>query len=278
MASTSIFVLAPDFPQLEGLEMLGGPYEESLRTAKRLGYDGVEIILGDPACFDMATFTALLEKYELKVSAINSGGIEYLFKTSLVNADEAKMASALEKLKSSIRCCQRLGCIQQVGVARGGAVPGRPMRWFKACLVEVLSEAARHAAEYGVFLVLEYTNRLEINTINTAAEAREIVERVGSSNLGILMDTYHSYLEDPDVYRTILDLKDYIRHFHLHDSNQGAAIIGGGANDFECIMRMCGQIGYHNWFSDGLMTLKYSEDEIRYSTTALRKLYEKYGL
>lgn len=278
MANTSVFVLAPDFSELDGLQMLGGPYESSLASARRMGYDGVEIIMGDPALFDPGSFKPLLEKHRLKVSAINSGGIEYLFKASLVNADEAKAEFALQQLKRCIRCCSELDCIQQVGVARGTAVPGRPMRWFKARLLEVLQEAVTYAAELGVNVVLEYTNRFEINTINTAIEAREIVDRVASPNLGILIDTYHSYLEDPSVYAAILDLKDYVRHFHLHDSNQGAAIIGGGENDFECVMRMCAQIAYHGWFSDGLLTLKYSEDEIRRSTASLRSLYVKYGL
>ena len=278
MANTSVFVLSPDFPGIERLQILGGLYEESLATARRMGYDGVEVILGDPALFDVAAFQLLLRKHQLRISAINSGGIEYLFKASLVNAVDAKAAFALEQLKRSIRLCRDLGCMQQVGVARGFAVPGRPMTWFKDRLVAVLQEAARYAAGFGVPLVLEYTNRFEINTINTAVEAREIVDRTASSNMGILLDTYHSYLEDPSVCATIRDLKDYVRHFHLHDSNQGAAIIGGGENDFECVMRMCGQIGYHGWFSDGLLTLQYPEEEVRRSTAGLRQLYEQYGV
>lgn len=276
MAYTSVFILAPDFPEQEGYRMLAGAYAESLSAAKRMGYDGVEIIMGDPDRFDVSAFKALLREHNLKISAINCGGIQYMFKASLVNADARKMEFALEKLKSYIRHCQQLGCIQQVGVARGFAVPGRPMRWFKDCLVDVLKEAAAYAAQLQVTMVFEYTNRFEINTINTGVEAREIVDRVGSPNLGILIDTGHSFIEDPDVYENIRDLKDYVRHFHLHDSNGGAAIIGGGENDFDRIMQVCGEIGYHNWFSDGLITLKYPEDEVRRSTSTLRRLYHEY--
>ncbi|MCI0620990.1 MAG: sugar phosphate isomerase/epimerase [Acidobacteria bacterium] len=278
MAHTSVFILTPDFPEPEGCEMLAGAYAESLSAAKRMGYDGVEIVMGDPDQFDVGAFKALLLEHNLRVSAMNCGGIQYLFKASLVNADMRKMELALEKLKSYIRHCRELGCIQQVGVARGFAVPGRPMRWFKDCLVDVLKEAAAYAAQLEVTVVFEYTNRFEINTINTGAEAREIVDRVGSPNLGILIDTGHSFLEDPDVYQNIWDLNGRVWHFHLHDSNGGAAIIGGGENDFDRIIQTCGQIGYHGWFSDGLLTLKYSEDELRRSTATLRQLYQKYGV
>ena len=70
MAQTSVFILAPDFPELEGSEMLGGAYAQSLSTAKRMGYDGVEIVMGDPDQFDVSAFKALLQEHSLKVSAI----------------------------------------------------------------------------------------------------------------------------------------------------------------------------------------------------------------
>jgi sugar phosphate isomerase/epimerase len=278
MARTSVFVLAPDFPALDGCEMLSGAYSATLPVAKRLGYDGVEIVMGDPAEFDAGNFNDLLCEHGLGISAINSGGIQYKLNAALVDADERKAEHALEKLKQNIRHCGSLGCLQQVGVARGFAVKGRPMRWYRDCLVDVLKEAARYASQLHVEIVFEYTNRFEINTINTGAEAREIADRVGHSNLGILIDTGHSFLEDPDVYQNIDDLKDYVRHFHLHDSNGGAALVGGGEIDFSRVMEMCGQIGYRGWFSDGLFTTKYSEDELRRSTQGLRGLYQRHGL
>lgn len=78
MAATSVFVLAPDFPELDGAQMLGGPYETSLRRAAELGYDGVELIMGDPDAFDSGSFQTLLHQHGLKISAINCGGIETL--------------------------------------------------------------------------------------------------------------------------------------------------------------------------------------------------------
>lgn len=278
MAQTSVFILTPDFPAVEGLAIVGGTYDESIAAAKRMGYDGVEITMGDPDRFNVNAFQACLEQHGMKVSAINSGGIEYLFHLALVDADAGKAESALNILKHCIRHCQRLGCMQQIGVARGFAVPGRPMRWFKDCLVDVLREAANYAAGLSVPVVFEYTNRFEINTINTGVEAWEIVERVASPNLGILVDTYHSFLEDPDTYQNIRDLDGHIRHFHLHDSNRGAALIAGGENDFDRIVEACAEIGYHGWFSDGLLTMQYSEAQLRQSNTGLKRLYEKYGV
>ncbi|MCI0537039.1 MAG: sugar phosphate isomerase/epimerase [Verrucomicrobiales bacterium] len=234
--------------------------------------------MGDPAEFDAGAFKDLLREHGLGISAINSGGIQYKLNAALVDNDARKAEYALDKLKHNIRHCQAVGCLQQVGVARGFAVRGRPMRWYRDCLVAVLKEAVTYAARLQVEMVLEYTNRCDINTINTGAEARDIVDRVGHDNLGILIDTGHSFLEDPDVCQNIQDLRDYVRHFHLHDSNGGAAMIGGGENDFDRIIENCGLIGYRRWFSDGLFTVKYTDEELRRSTHGLRQLYEKHGI
>ena len=231
MANTSVFILAPDFPH-EGDDMLSGPYAQSLAKAQELGYDGVEIIMGNPEQFDVRAFQALLREHDLRVSAVNCGGIHYKFKSALVSADPQQRERALEILKGDIWIAAQLKCLQQIGVARGGAVPGKPMRWFKGLLVEVLQEAADYAAQHQVSIAFEYTNRFEISTINTGAEAREIVDRASRPNLGILVDTAHSFLEDPDVCQNILDLGPRVKYFHLHDSNGGAAIIGGGRERF----------------------------------------------
>ncbi len=278
MAKTSVFILTPDFPAVDGCAMIGGSYVEALASAKKFGYDGVEITMGDPDKFDVPLFQKALSEQGLSVSAVNSGGINYLFKAALVSDDPKVAEFAFEKVKGYIRICSQLGCFQQVGVARGFAVPGRPMRWFKDFLVDVLKAAASYAAGLNVNMVFEYTNRFEINTINTGAESREIVDRVASPNLGMLVDTYHSFLEDPDVCENLVACNGRVRHFHLHDTNGDPAIVGKGEHNWDRILETCAAIGYDGWFSDGLFSTKYSENELQRSTTTLRELYRKYGL
>jgi len=134
VAQTSVFILTPDFPAVEGGQIIGGSYDDAIAAAKGMGYDGVEITMGDPDKFNSDAFQASLERHGMKVSAINSGGIEYLFHLALVHEDARKAESAMAILKHNIRHCHRLGCMQQIGVARGFAVPGRP-KALGACIV-----------------------------------------------------------------------------------------------------------------------------------------------
>jgi len=109
--------------------------EDSLLTAKRLGYDGIEILAGDPDAIDGEQVAHMLAKHSMKISAINTGGMNYMFDVSLINADAAKEDMAFRKLQSAIRVSGRLGCLTQIGTARGNAIRGKPIAYFRDRLV-----------------------------------------------------------------------------------------------------------------------------------------------
>ncbi|MCI0627028.1 MAG: sugar phosphate isomerase/epimerase [Acidobacteria bacterium] len=278
MVTTTLFILTPDFPKSDKLPMPAGPYDATVETAKRLGYDGIELIPADPDVVDAAELIEALHKHQTTISAINSGGILYALDTSLVNADPQKEKLAFRKLQTVIRLAARLGCFTQVGVARGFAVVGKPIHWFRDRLAGVLREACDCAAEQGVDVVLEYTNRFEINTVNNLDEALCVIDKIARPNVGLLLDTGHSYLEDPDVYEAIVRARDYLKHVHLHDSDRGPAGSSQGVLDFDRIIRILSEINYSGALSDGLLTLSLPEEQVKRSTDFLRATALKYGL
>ncbi len=274
MVRTTLFILGQDFHQAEPA-IPNGPYDETVALAKRLGYDGIELIPGDPDLVDVGALEAALRKHGMTISAINSGGINYVLKISLVNADPDKERIAFAKLQTLIRLSKRLGCLQQIGVARGFAIHGVSNEQFKTRLVEKVQKACDYAAEQGVTVVLEYTNRKEINTINNLNEALEIIHRADRPNLGLLLDTGHSWQEDPDVYEALRRSKGYLRHVHLHDSDQGPpGASKNGVIDFDRIIRIFKEIGYSGSVSDGLMTSAMLEAQLKSSGYLKAKLAE----
>jgi sugar phosphate isomerase/epimerase len=278
MVTNTLFVLTPDFPQTEGLPMPRGSYDEVIATAKRLGYDGIELIPADPGLIDPDDLSSALKKHGMIISAINSGGILYALNASLVNADPAKEKLAFDKLRTIISLSARLGCLTQVGVSRGFAVHRRPIHWFRDRLAAVLSDACDCAAGQRVNMVFEYTNRFEINSINNLDEALCVIQKAARPNLGLLLDTGHSYLEDADVYDALDRARAYLKHVHLHDSDSSPAGLGSGVLDFNRILRMLKEMGYSGSLSDGLQTLNRSEEEIRRSTDYLKETERNLGL
>jgi len=278
MVTTTLFILTPDFPKSEKLPMPAGPYDATVEAAKRLGYDGIELIPADPDVVDCEELVEALQKHQMTISAINSGGILYTLETSLVNADPQKEKLAFRKLQTVVRLAARLGCLAQVGVSRGFAVADKPTHWFCDRLAGILKEACDCAAEQGVDVVLEYTNRSEINTINNLDDALCVIDKTAKPNLGLLLDTGHSYLEDPDVYEAIARARGYLKHVHLHDSDRGPAGASHGVLDFDRIVRTLKEINYDGAVSDGLLTVSLPEEQVKQSTDFLRATLQKYGL
>lgn len=282
MINLSLFIVSPDFRALEDqpieLTLPCGPIEESVQTAKRLGYDAVELMTGDPEAVDAGEIAAILAKHGMKTSGINSGGLNYMFGAGLVHVDPQVAERTYCKYQSIIRLAGQLDCLAQVGIARGSALEGKPLWYYRDRLVEVLKAACDYASEYGVNIVLEHTNRFEHNTIHTTGEAIDVIDRVNKPNLGLAIDTYHAYLEETDVYEAIRKSKGYVKYFHLHDSDRGPAAASNGELDFDRIFSTLKEIGYSGFLADGLLTTVLPEEQIQRSTSTLRRLIRKYNL
>lgn len=282
MINLSLFIASPDFQDHEGQTMelteLCGPIEESIQAAKRLGYDAVELMTGDPESVDAGKIASVLARHGMKMSAINSGGLKYMFDAGLVHADPQVAEKTFSRYQSIIRLAGQLGCLAHVGVARGSALEGKPLWYYRDQLVEVLRAACDYARQFGVSIVLEHTNRFEHNTIYTSGEAIDVIDRVNRSNLGLAIDTYHAYLEEQDVYEAIRRAKGYVKYLHLHDSDRGPAGASNGELDFDRIFAVLKEIGYSGFVADGLLTTMLPEEQIVQSTSALRSLISKHGL
>lgn len=282
MISLSLFVTSPDFRAQDGqpIELTEpcGPIGETAQTAKRLGYDAIELMTGDPDVVDADEVATVLARYGMKISAINSGGLNYMFGGGLVHEEPKTAERTYRKYQSIIRLAGQLGCLAHVGVARGRALEGKPLWYYRDRLVEVLQAACDYADQYGVNIVLEHTNRFEHNTIHTTVEAIDVIDRVDRPNLGLAIDTYHAYLEEEDPYEAIRRAKEYVKYFHLHDSDRGPAGASNGELDFDRIFSVLKEIGYSGFLADGLLTTILPEDQIKRSTATLRSLTQKYNL
>jgi D-psicose/D-tagatose/L-ribulose 3-epimerase len=89
-------------------------------------------------------------------------------------------------------------------------------------LVESLRPLADYAGERGVTLALEPLNRFETSFINTAEQVMEVVDRVDSPGLGVLLDTFHMNIEEHDPAAAIRACGSHVAHFHACGCDRGA--------------------------------------------------------
>jgi D-psicose/D-tagatose/L-ribulose 3-epimerase len=89
-----------------------------------------------------------------------------------------------------------------------------------------LLAAAQRAADVGVTLALEPLNRFESAFPTTVAEACTLVDSVGATNLGLLLDTFHMNIEERDPAAAIRQAGRRLRHFHCSENDRGP--VGSG--------------------------------------------------
>jgi D-psicose/D-tagatose/L-ribulose 3-epimerase len=109
-------------------------------------------------------------------------------------------------------------------------------------VVSGLEKAASRALGSGVVLGLEALNRFETDIANTAGHAIEIVDRVGSPGLGVMLDTFHMNMEEFDLPGAIRKTGQRLVHFQANENNRG--FVGSGHIDWPGIARALHDIAY----------------------------------
>ena len=228
-----------------------GDLDANLARIASLGYDGVELAIRDPKLIDLDELDRLVRKYNLVVPAIGTGqawGEEGL---SFTDPDPAIRRAAIERIKSHVPVAARFSAERPaviiIGLVRGIVKPGVDHTQAMDWLVQALRECSFAAEPFGIHLALEPINRYETTLINNASQGLELIERVGAGNFGLLLDTFHMNIEEPDIQDSIRQTGNRIFHFHVADSNRWHP--GAGHLDFRSILTSLYATGYMGFVS-----------------------------
>jgi len=107
-------------------------------------------------------------------------------------------------------------------VGKTWAMSSTERRTVVTRLVENLRPLADYAGERGITLALEPLNRFETSFMNTAEQVMEVVDRVSSPALGVLLDTFHMNIEERDPAAAIRACGSHLAHFHACGCDRGA--------------------------------------------------------
>lgn len=109
-------------------------------------------------------------------------------------------------------------------------------------VVAGLREASAHAQRHGVTLGLEPLNRFETDIANTTRHGLAIVEAVASPALGVMLDTFHMNMEDPDIAAALRRAGKRLVHFQANENDRG--FVGSGHIDWPAITKALADIDY----------------------------------
>lgn len=222
-----------------------GNLEQNTATIKSLGYTGIEITVRDPKLLDISKIKAITIDQDFPVSAIGTGqafGEEGL---SFSDPDQNIRRKATDRIKSQVELATELNSLVIIGLIRGIVADGDDMEQANQWIMEALDECA--SINPDVKLAIEPCNRYEANTINSVDEGLAVVKALGRENVGLLLDTFHMNIEEPDIYKSIENADEKIFHFHIADSNRWYP--GAGHLDFQKIVTQLNSVNYNGFLS-----------------------------
>ena len=211
--------------------------ERAVAAAVHYKMDFIEIALLNAKAVDAEHTRALLEKHDMR--AVCSLGLPEPVWAS-VNPE-----GAVEHLKEAIDKTKALGGEALSGVTfggigeRSGSVPTE--REYEN-VARALDAASRYAKSQGLLFGIEPVNRYENHLINTGWQAVEMIERVGSDNIFVHLDTYHMNIEEKGAGNGILDAREHLKYIHLSESDRGTP--GEGTCDWDEIYATLAAIGF----------------------------------
>ncbi len=188
-----------------------------------LGFDWLEVPLESLDDLDYRRGAQILRDHGLGVSTCAAMGPD----RDLIHPEPAIRESGMRYLRGAIDAAQTLGATSLVGPlysAVGRTWPQTPDERAHDLdvLVKNLSELAQYAGDHGVVLCLEPLNRFETSFINLAAQAIEVVDRVGHPACQIMLDTFHMNIEEKSLGAAIRAVGPRLRHFHACENDRGA--------------------------------------------------------
>jgi len=230
-----------------------GSLAQNIADIAAMGYDGVELAIRDPMLVDLDALEALTRDHGLRVPAIGTGQAWGEEKLSFTDPDLSVRRAAVERIKSHIPLAARFNAVIIIGLVRGIIKPGITHEQGMAWVCEALQECSTAAKPFGVRLALEPINRYETTLVNSVAQGMALIDRVGADNFGLLLDTFHMNIEEPDILQSISTCGDRIFHFHVADSNRWYP--GAGHLDFSGILSRLQSTGYDGFVSGEFMPL-----------------------
>lgn len=234
-------------------EAAAGPFvfqqalAEGFASAKKHGYDAVELFLPSPDFITVEEIKTLASQHDLEIAAVGTGAGMVKHGLSLTDPDASVREKALQFILQMIDFGGQLGAPAILGSMQGkwgGEVTReQALLW----LADALKQAGAAAAQHNVSFIYEPLNRYETNLINQLAEGAQYIEKHKLEHIVLLADLFHMNIEESNIAQAIIDAGKHTGHVHYADSNRSA--MGMGHTETAPIIAALKQVGYSGYLS-----------------------------
>jgi len=253
----------------------GGPFvfwsglADACERASALGFEAIEIFPPTAEAVDVGELRRLLDRFNLRVAAIGTGGGWVIHKWHLCHQDTAVRHQARHFVRSIIDLAASFEAPAIVGSLQGRVEAETTREQALTHLAEALADLGTHARDRGQALLYEPLNRYETNLINRCEEAAEFLTSRGIENVRLLCDLFHMNIEEASVPDALRAVSSHIGHVHFADSNRRAA--GFGHTDMASIIRTLRDVGYTGYLSAEVLPIPDPQSAASQTIRAFRE-------
>jgi 5-keto-L-gluconate epimerase len=244
-----------------------GALPEIFNTLAEIGYEGVDLMVRDPAALFATDIEDAAGAAGIRVAAVSTGQLRKEDGLSLNAIDTSERRRAVERTLAVVDLAARWKAQVNVGTLRGqlGMDRAEGMRYA----AESLSQVAEHARACGVTVAIEPQTRSVSNWLNTASETVEWM-RTWTHEPRILFDIYHGMLEERSMVAALVRGRPFITYVQLSDSNRLAP--GCGSLPFGDILRVLAALQYRGYLCVECRQVPNSAEAARRSVDLLKPL------
>jgi D-psicose/D-tagatose/L-ribulose 3-epimerase len=221
-------------------------YFPHIERLKKIGYDGIEICMGQQETAPYKDLAKVLRDLDLGITCVTIVGAD----ANPVSTDKAVRAKAVDALKwnidRTVDCGSKLLCGPfHSAFATFTRQDIHPDEYQRSA--EVLRLAGDYAKQAGVMLVPEALNRFECYLCNTMAQLRMLVELTNHPNVRGMFDTHHANMEEKTFADAIKTIAPVLVHVHLSENDRGTP--GSGHVNFKESLATLASVGYDGWMT-----------------------------
>jgi sugar phosphate isomerase/epimerase len=255
----------------------GMTLDEACALAADVGYDGIEIApftLAD-SVLDIDADGRRAIRDTVARHGLEVAGIHWLLAKPeglhLTCPDADLRRRTVDYLIAEVDFCADIGGDRMIlgSPKQRNVIEGETFEDAWARAAEGLRRLAAHAAGRGVVVCIEPLAPAETNFIQTAAEARRMVQEVNMPALRMMLDVkaMSGDVEPiPDIIRASAGV---FEHFHANDANLNGP--GFGETDYAPIVAALREVGYDQWVSVEVFNFEIDPDTIARKSFAYLK-------
>jgi fructoselysine 3-epimerase len=237
------------------------------------GYQGIDVWAGRPHAYrrdhspaQLARLRQQIEANHLTVPSVLPAFFRYPH--SLSSPNQIIRQDSIDYVRQCADSAAALGA-PVVLIVPTQALNGQSHEDARQRLLDSVHTLAAYVQQYKLKLGVEPANRMVTNLVNTAGDALALIADLGTSNVGVVLDSGHINLSGESAQDEITKLGPALLQIHLNDNNghhQQNAIPGEGTFDFAALLNFLAQSGY-----DGFLSLELGWEYTTAPAPAIRE-------